>query len=55
MESIKFTGNASVTHVCDVDGLELDKFTAATREALGVPRPRKRISGGFSSQKRWMP
>jgi len=35
MESIKFTGNASVTHVCDVDGLELDKFTAATREALG--------------------
>ena len=35
MESVKSASNATVTHVCDVDRLELDKFAAATREKFG--------------------
>jgi predicted dehydrogenase len=35
MESIKAAKNASISYVCDVDRLELDKFAEATRKALG--------------------
>ncbi|HSQ75229.1 MAG TPA: twin-arginine translocation signal domain-containing protein, partial [Bacteroidota bacterium] len=35
MEAVKAATNATVTHVCDVDRLELDKFAAAARTTFG--------------------
>ena len=35
MEAVKAATNATVTHVCDVDRLELDKFAAAARSTFG--------------------
>ncbi|HNW58916.1 MAG TPA: Gfo/Idh/MocA family oxidoreductase [bacterium] len=36
LDGVRFGDNAAVTHVCDVDAVELDKFAAAAEQATGA-------------------